>query len=174
MTPWSREEVLAFVTGLEKQLATISHFDLLDVPRDADPQTIQDAFHRRANQLHPDRHRKVLTVGELERLTTVYARIAEAYRVLRDDNERARYIDNQAASDSQQATPQGDEPAAVAVLSPKSQTLYHSAMECMRGENYTGAIMELKDALRQDPESRLLKRCLSEAQTMFRTRPRYV
>jgi curved DNA-binding protein CbpA len=92
MPVWSRREVLAFLDRVEPELACLDHYDLLDVAADAGDEEIQDAFHGMAAALHPDRHRRELTAEQLERLTIVYARIAEAYRVLREPMLRQVYL----------------------------------------------------------------------------------
>jgi curved DNA-binding protein CbpA len=92
MRTWSRREVLAFLDRVEPVLGGMDHFELLDVEPDAGDPAIQRAFHGMAAALHPDRHRRELTAEQHERLTIVYARIAEAYRVLRDPALRDGYL----------------------------------------------------------------------------------
>lgn len=67
-----------------------TYYELLGVLEVADEGAIQEAFHRFSAAFHPDQHR-----GEDERtrqrITYVFKRGAEAYRVLRDPELRARY-----------------------------------------------------------------------------------
>ena len=60
------------------------YYEVLGVPRDADAQTIKDAYHRLAMQWHPDRNP---SADAEER----FKEIATAYAVLSDPKKRARY-----------------------------------------------------------------------------------
>lgn len=72
------------------ELGTMSHYRLFGLPRDANDEAIQAAFHRFAESFHPDRHRaesEFVRSGALR----IFRRAAEAYRVLRDKQLRAAY-----------------------------------------------------------------------------------
>ena len=161
MKPWSRRDVLAYLERVENATAELDHFALLDVAPTATDADIQAAFHRVAGGIHPDRHRDVLTSEQRESLTIVYARIAEAYRVLRDPSLRASYM----------VKLHRDEPAADAsttqkvasMLSPKAERLYRRATTALRTGDKTSAILNLKMALRLHPTSDLLRDALSRA-----------
>ena len=61
-----------------------NYYDLLSVPRDADEQTIKNAFRQLALQYHPDRNK----APEAEER---FKKVAEAYAVLSDPQKRAAY-----------------------------------------------------------------------------------
>ena len=61
-----------------------SHYEVLGVPRDADPRTLQRAHRLLVKKYHPDRCR---TPSGAE----TFARIQRAWETLRDPNERAEY-----------------------------------------------------------------------------------
>jgi molecular chaperone DnaJ len=60
------------------------YYEVLGIPRDADPKAIKEAFRKLALQYHPDRNKEP---GAEER----FKEIAEAYAVLSDPNKRAEY-----------------------------------------------------------------------------------
>jgi molecular chaperone DnaJ len=60
------------------------YYEVLGVPRDADPKAIKDAFRQLALRYHPDRNKEP---GAEER----FKAIAEAYAVLSDPQKRAEY-----------------------------------------------------------------------------------
>lgn len=161
MKAWSRREVLAYLERVERASSDLDHFRLLDVSTRATGEQIQSAFHRVAGGIHPDRHRAQLSPEQRERLTVVYARIAEAYRVLRDPEARERYL--------RQLTARGEagEGAAaldpVAILSPRAQRLYGRAMASLRTGDRTSAVLNLKMALRLHPTSEVLREALRVA-----------
>jgi len=140
------------------------HFELLDVPADADSKTVQGAFHTMAGGLHPDRHRNSLDAEQHERLVIVYARIAEAYRVLRDPKHRETYLRKIARdrADTGEPTPQGPQSteSALSLLSPKAQQLYRRAMAAKRTGDFASANLNLRMALSKHPQSGFLKEAL--------------
>src|SRR5256885_13758510 len=60
-------------------------YDVLGVPRDADPTQIKKAFRKLARELHPDVNRHDPEAEEK------FKEAAEAYEVLSDDERRAIY-----------------------------------------------------------------------------------
>jgi curved DNA-binding protein CbpA len=67
-----------------------SYYRLLAIPDDAPLELIRRAYHRRAMQLHPDRHRDTAEPAR-SRVYALFKRMTEAYRVLSDPEERRRY-----------------------------------------------------------------------------------
>lgn len=62
----------------------LTHYQILGVPRDADPDQIQRAYRVRAKSAHPDTRSGDQTDEQ-------FARLAEAYRVLSDPHLRRAY-----------------------------------------------------------------------------------
>ncbi len=162
MKPWSRREVLAYLDNVTGATGELDHFSLLDVAVDADDDSIQRAFHRVAGGIHPDRHRNHLNAEQRERLTVVYARIAEAYRVLRDPEARENYLRkmgrDQGKSKAAEAPKAKSE---ISVLSPKAQRLFRRAKTALRTGDRTSAVLNLKMALNLHPDSELLRETLA-------------
>lgn len=68
----------------------MSYYEVLRVPRDADPDRIRNAFHDLALRCHPDRY--VDDEPEVGKAAAkVFKRAAEAYRVLSVPAQRQRY-----------------------------------------------------------------------------------
>lgn len=160
MRQWSKRDVLTYLAKVSPVLSKMDHFELLDVDADASLETIQKAFHAMASALHPDRHRNSLSSAEREGLTIVYAKIAEAYRVLRNPTERDAYLKQAARHKARQAS---SAPKALStedslsLLSPKAQKLYRRARASLRTGDKTSAKLYLKMALSQHPQSTFLK-----------------
>jgi curved DNA-binding protein CbpA len=159
MKPETRQ-LLAYLDRVEPVLQRLSFFELLDVPPGAGDDDIQRAYHKVAARMHPDHHRAELTPAQYERLNIVYGRITEAYRVLRNAAERDKYArelvrDGAAAAGADDAT-------ALKLLSPKAQALYRRAQAAVRTGDRTSAVLNLKMALRDSPQSALLKQALAD------------
>lgn len=86
MSPETEAAILRWSEALD----SVSYYDLLGTHAGADVDTLQAAYHRFATAFHPDAHGKV--AAELRRkLSAIFQRGAEAYRVLRDPRLRLRY-----------------------------------------------------------------------------------
>ncbi len=163
---WTKREVLAYIERVEPVLDKLDHFELMDVPADAGPTTIQEAFHQMASNLHPDLYRRLLAPENHERLTIIYARIAEAYRVLRHAGNRRAYLKNEAKKREQRPAkttkPSAGADSAVARLSPKAQRLYRRAQTSIRMKDMASAKLNLRMALAMEPKSALIREALKD------------
>lgn len=168
MKAWSHRDIMAYLDRVEPVLDKLDHFELLDVPSDATEDQIQDAFHHIAGGIHPDRLRKSLTETQKERLTIVYARIASAYRILRDPEQRDKYLreelrkrneSNGEGAQEEELTTKDQ----LTLLSPKAQRAYRRAMAALRTGDRTSALLHLKMALAKHPQSTLLREAFARA-----------
>lgn len=78
-----RSDVLLWAQRIVAWKSAPPH-QLLEIDADARIEVAQDAFHKIACVAHPDLHRNSLTKEELELVTTAYARVAAAYKDLRN------------------------------------------------------------------------------------------
>jgi tetratricopeptide (TPR) repeat protein len=82
--------IASLVMQRHARLGHFNHFEVLDVPENADRETIRRAFEQAIWRFHPDQ-----LVGEYERLQPlakeIVCRIGTAYRVLENDESRAQY-----------------------------------------------------------------------------------
>ena len=85
------------VMALAKTLDGMSYYQLLDVEMTAPREVIEQAYYRRARNIHPDRHTYETDPGRKHALVRLYARFGEAFRVLRDPALRSAYESELAA-----------------------------------------------------------------------------
>jgi len=74
-----------------RALPTLTYYDVLGVPREAEPADIRDAFFQRSKAYHPDRYFKKELGPYTNLLNEVYKRIVAAHDVLRDPKLRGAY-----------------------------------------------------------------------------------
>lgn len=154
-----------YVSKVMPSLDKMDHFELLDVAIDATPREVQKSFLLMATSLHPDRHRLHLEPEDLEKVTIVYARIAEAYRVLRNKKEKAQYLKTAAINLDKNAEPEVlTETDSFNLLSPKAQRLFKRYKAALRRGDSTSAMLFLRGALSMHPQSQFLKEELSKRQ----------
>ncbi|MDR0310314.1 MAG: J domain-containing protein, partial [Acidobacteriota bacterium] len=85
----------AMVLTLEnalRRMEAASHYEVLSVHRDASYEALQDAYHRMARQLHPDRFQsRGFTEETRQKAQKAFAAVNEAYFVLKDSVARKAY-----------------------------------------------------------------------------------
>src|SRR5215204_2466946 len=78
------EELLALARGA-------THYEVLGVARSASAEEVKRIYYSHARRLHPDRFRRDADDETRQRIDNAFARIAQAYDVLRDSALRAAY-----------------------------------------------------------------------------------
>jgi curved DNA-binding protein CbpA len=80
-----------WVLGLHVRLQSLTHYELLDVPRDADKKAIKRAYFNLAAKLHPDRYFGKKLGTYRARMEALFSRLTEAYDTLLSVEQRAAY-----------------------------------------------------------------------------------
>ena len=78
------EELLALARGA-------THYEVLGVARSASTDDVKRAYYSHARRLHPDRFRRDADEETRQRIDAAFARVAQAYDILRDTALRAAY-----------------------------------------------------------------------------------
>jgi uncharacterized protein DUF4388/DnaJ-like protein/tetratricopeptide repeat protein len=89
-------------------LAGRTHYEVLEVPRDATQATIMAAYYRQAKRFHPDAHHAPGLTDLRDQLEAVFQRVSAAYETLRRPDQRAAYDQMLARSDGPAAPASGD------------------------------------------------------------------
>ena len=145
-------------------LDTSSYYQVLGVANDAPQELIRKAFHRRAVQLHPDRHRETPEPVRSEAYA-LFKRMTEAYRALLDPDSRRAY-DAALAQGRFRLGDEWTEARAKTVdeqlKSPGGQRHYRAAQEALAAGDLQGAELNLKLALSHEGDNPFLKELLDE------------
>ncbi|KAL4142373.1 hypothetical protein QTP88_004844 [Uroleucon formosanum] len=89
--PWILAEIRCF--NITASLgASRNYYDVLGVPRDANPKQIKDAYYKLAMKHHPDKNQGILTEQ--------FKDIKEAYDVLSNESSRMNYNKNMGSSNN--------------------------------------------------------------------------
>lgn len=83
--------ILERVGLMYRSLGKLDHYKLLGVPRTADDDQLKSAYAALSREIHPDRFFKMELGTKRDQLDTVFARVSEAYDVLRDPVRRQAY-----------------------------------------------------------------------------------
>ena len=74
-----------------RRLASLSHYQLLGVPPEADADTIKRSYIALAKEFHPDRFFRPEFEDLQESVNAIFMRISEAYATLNNPASRAEY-----------------------------------------------------------------------------------
>ncbi len=143
------EFVLRRVELIYKTLEKQDFYKLLGVSRMANPDQIKEAYAGLSRELHPDRFFKVNLGSRKPMLDTVFARISEAYDVLRDPDRRIAY--------DRSMLPQGPgmvKPEPKAKLTADPSRIEQLGDQDFRIGNYASALRSYKLAVSMAPGDR--------------------
>lgn len=135
-------------------MAEPDYYALLGVSQNATADAIRKAFHELARNYHPDRW---TGQPDAERAAAIYRRGAEAYRVLMEPADRARYDQGLGRGEVRLApaaveTGGRPPPASVtAIRSPKARPFWQKAQEALKSGDLKHAKLNLELALNADP-----------------------
>lgn len=159
-----REQIRAFVERASAVLDQVDYYRLLSISSAATDDEIRTAYYRLAASLHPDVHGLEVDPDYRAKLTAVFSRVAEAYKVLSDRPMRARY-DRELAKGSLRISMGADvAKKGPDISTPGALKFYKMAQGALRSRDYKSAIMNLKFALQQEPDNELIQAELAKAE----------
>jgi curved DNA-binding protein CbpA len=87
----SEPDLRAAVEELLERARGATHYMVLGVARSVTPDEIKRAYYSLARRLHPDRFRRDADESQRQQIDAAFARIAQAYEILKDAGRRAAY-----------------------------------------------------------------------------------
>ncbi len=163
-----RAAIEQFVERAYAALDQTDYYRVLGMSSAATEHEIRDAYYKLAARLHPDIHGEGVDEVFRQRLTTVYSRVVEAYRVLSDPQRRREYDKTLAAGSMRMAPGTKVKPRAEEGLADAhAQKFYLLARQAMDSGDARGAVMNLRIALSTEPESPILRAALARAEAML-------
>lgn len=152
------------VMALGETLDTMSYYQLLDVEITATREVIEQAYYRRARNIHPDRHAYETDPGRTHTLVRLYARFGEAFRVLRDPGLRAAY-EPELASGRARLSKDAEQASRLKTMAPDPRTphaakLLETARTLLAAGNTAGCRAQLQLAAQFEPDSPAIKRTI--------------
>lgn len=151
------------VDELHLKLDSLSYFELLEIPFEADRAVVQQAFHQKSLLYHPDRHARLKgTVPHaFEKINTIYKRISEAYKVLSNPANRHAYTvglrRRGAVRFEPESTRRREEKELDLVTSQEARNCVIQAVECRGFGDLDGARQWLEQAAVLEPDNQALR-----------------
>jgi len=168
------DELRAFVEEVHPDLDLYSYYQLLELPPSASSADIRAAFYRQAARLHPDRFAGLADPGVRDKLVAIYARIAEAYKVLSDGKRRAAYdagmSQGQMRYQEVEREKKGPQNPEDAVTKPEAKKFLRLALTAQRAGDLKGAAMNFKFALSYEPSNEWLQQQAASAEAVYKAK----
>ena len=165
-----RAAIQQFVDRAYAALDQTDYYRVLGVSSAATEREIRDAYYKLAARLHPDIHGDEVDPVFRGRLTTVYSRVVEAYKVLSDRRKRADY-DAALAQGMLRMTaglkirPRAEE----GISDANARKFYQLAQKAMADGDGRSALMNLKIAMSSEPDNPVLREAVTRAEGMVKS-----
>ena len=143
----------------------LNHYEVLDLPASATGDAIKAAYDRLSLQLHPDRVRRVGDETVRTQASELYARIQEAYEVLRNGAERARYnreLKGRAVASSRVDARVANLNMESWAVDPAARRALRTAQQALNAGDTIVALSQLEFALVREPDNELIVARLAE------------
>ena len=164
-----RAAIEQFVGRAYAALDQTDYYRVLGVSSAASERDVRDAYYKLAARLHPDIHGEGADPEFRARLTTVFSRVVEAYKVLSDRRKRADY-DAALAQGMLRMTaglkvkPRVEE----AIADPNARKFYLLAQKAMADGDGRSALMNLRIAMSREPDNPVLHEAVTRAEGLVR------
>lgn len=160
-----RAAIQQFVDRAYAALDQVDYYRMLGVSSAASFEEIKTSYYRLAARLHPDVHGDQIDPAFHMRLTAVYSRVVEAYKVLSDRNRRGQYDTALARGDMRLRAGAKVRPKAAeeSIKDPKARRFFKLAQTALNDGNIESAKMNLQFALTMEPENQLIIDLLEKA-----------
>ncbi len=170
------EQFLIEVEALAAALDQLDYFGVLKVPQGAGQADVKAAYYRESRAYHPDRFAAVADPIFRELVGRIYRRVNEAYTILRDDQKRAKYVQDvngperakklrfTEADEAQVKEDQKRKLDEQMGTTPNGRKFYAAALLEIQGQRWDAAHRSLKSALMYEPANPRFKEQLAAAE----------
>ena len=159
-----KAKIAAFVDRAFANLDHVDYYQVLGVSSAVSADQIRQAYYRLATYLHPDVHGVDIDTAYHAKLTAVFSRVVEAYKVLSNEGRRSSY-DRVLAGGSMRMR-SGTKPPpmrpADQLTNPKAKRFFELSQRALGDHDIKSARTNLKLALSMEPDSKLLQDALAK------------
>ena len=163
------------IETLHELLDDLDYYRVLQLDPSCEQSRIGEQFRAESKRLHPDQMRTVGGDKLKEKANAIYQLVNEAYKVLKDPEERSQYdhLLEQGIirmTDDAKAGAQADKRAGDpenAASHPKAEKYWKMALRDLKNESFKSAVMNIKFALTFEPTNEVFKEHLAEAEKLF-------
>jgi DnaJ-class molecular chaperone len=163
-----KAKIATFVDRAFENLEQVDYYQVLGVSSAVSAEQIRQAYYRLAAYLHPDVHGLEIEPVYHSKLTAVFSRVVEAYKVLSDESRRRSYDGLLARGDMRMRSGTKPPPMRPAdqLTNPKAKRFYELSQRALGDSDVKSARTNLKLALSMEPDSKLLQEALAKLEKM--------
>jgi len=164
-----RSAIRGWIEQQHSELEQKSYYQLLGLERNADEGQIRTAYYHMVARFHPDLYGDILEADTRAKLVTLYSRLVEGYRVLRDAQKREQYgrLLEQGKlrwSVAEERAPRRDADADVTNASAKR--FFKLGKAALASGDAKAALMNLKLALSVEPDNAVILAEIAKAEAL--------
>ncbi len=164
MTTERQQSIAQYVERASQVLDQIDYYRLLNVSSAADSNEIRSAYYRLAASLHPDIHGVDVDPAFRLKLTSVFSRVAEAYKVLANSESRHRYDRELAKGNLRMSMGADVSTSGPAVKDAGARKFYRLGQAAAVAGNFQSATMNFRFALQSEPDNETIQAALKKAE----------
>jgi curved DNA-binding protein CbpA/CheY-like chemotaxis protein len=116
-------EIRSMIYGTYIKIKSLNYYEILDVPRDADPAMIKSAYTALAKKFHPDKFSDEAQPDVIQKATEIFAKLSNSFKTLTDETAKKEYDYKL------------DHPKEAEILS-NANEIIESEMEFVKGEKF--------------------------------------
>ena len=161
------------INSIARLLDELDYFQILKVPQNATPEAVKAAYFRESRNYHPDKFYNE-SPDITKKVTAIFKRITEAYKILSDPETRADYTDgingpNRAKN--LRFTHGIDGAGGVKEdegQTPMGRKYYQMGKIAMNNLDYKGAKINFQLAAKMEPNNETFKKRIEEVDAIIR------
>lgn len=162
------------INSIARLLDELDYYQILKVRQDASQEEIKAAYFRESRQYHPDKYYNE-PPDISKKVTTIFKRITEAYKILSDPETRAIYTKSINGPDRAKNLRyihgvQGGPPKEDAGQSPMARKYFQMGKTAFNNMDYKGAKINFQLALKLEPNNQTFKEYLEKVDEKLRVK----
>lgn len=156
------------INSIARLLDELDYFQILKIPQNASNEVLKSAYFRESRNYHPDKYYNE-SPDVMSKVTAIFKRITEAYKILSDTETRAMYTDgingsNRAKSLRYVHGVLGGPPKDDEGQTPMGKKYYQMGKMAFNNMDYKGAKINLMLALKMEQNNETFKKMLADVE----------
>ena len=160
------------INSISRLIDELDYYQILKVSQNASPEEIKEAYFRESRNYHPDKFYN--EPPELsKKVTLIFKRITEAYKIISDPNTRAIYNDginsaNRAKNLRYIHGVQGGPPKEDEGQTPMGKKYFQLGKMAFNNRDFKGAKINFQLAAKMEPNNETFKKRLTEVDEILK------
>jgi len=160
------------ISSIARIINELDYYQILKISQNATPEEIKNAYFRESRNYHPDKYYNE-PPDFCKKVTTIFKRITEAYKILSDPETRRIYTEGINGPDRANNLRyihgvQGGPPKEDEGQTPLGKKYFQMGKTALNNMDYKGAKINFQLALRMEPNNESFKKRLAEVEELLK------